>query len=41
MCFALWQGRTYFLEVTVDLHTASQHSDLRDAARMVESLRFT
>jgi hypothetical protein len=41
MCFALWHGQTYYLEVTVELHTASQNSDLRDAARMIESLRFT
>lgn len=41
MCFALWQGRAYYLEVTVELHTASQNSDLRDASRLIESLRFT
>ena len=40
MCFALWQGRVYYMEVTVELRTAAQNSDLRDAARMVESLRF-
>jgi hypothetical protein len=41
MCFALWQGRVYHMEVTVELRTATQNSDLRDAARMIESLRFT
>lgn len=41
MCFALWQGRIYYLEVTVELHTASQDTDLRDTARMIESLHFT
>ncbi|HLJ82122.1 MAG TPA: hypothetical protein VKT52_11580 [Ktedonobacterales bacterium] len=41
MCFALWQNRAYYLEVTVDLHTASQDNDLRDASRLIESLRFT
>ena len=41
MCFALWQGRAYYLEVTMELHTASQDIDLRDASRLIESLRFT
>jgi hypothetical protein len=41
MCFALWQGRAYYMEVTVKLHTASQALDMRDAARLIESLRFT
>jgi hypothetical protein len=41
MCFALWQGRVYYMEVTVNLHTASQDTDLRNAARLIESLRFT
>lgn len=41
MCFTLWQGRAYYMEVTVELHTASQDSDLRNAAHMIESLRFT
>lgn len=41
MCFALWQDRAYYLEVTVELHTASQDSDLRDASRLIASLRFT
>lgn len=41
MCFALWQGRAYYVEVTVQLHTTSQDTDLRDATLMIESLRFT
>ena len=41
MCFALWQDRAYYVEITVELHTASQDSDLRDASRLIESLRFT
>jgi hypothetical protein len=41
MCFALWQGRVYYMEVTVELHTASRDTDLRDAARLIESLRFS
>jgi hypothetical protein len=40
MCFALWQSRAYYVEVTVQLHTASQVADLRGATDMLNSLRF-
>jgi hypothetical protein len=42
MCFALWHGRAYYVEVAVQLHhTATKARDLRDAAQLIESLRFT
>jgi hypothetical protein len=40
MCFALWQGRAYYVEVTVQLHTATQAADARNANSMLNSLRF-
>lgn len=42
MCFALWQGRAYYVEVAVQLHhTDTKDRDLRDAVQLIESLRFT
>jgi hypothetical protein len=41
MCFALWQGRVYYVEVTVELHTATRDVDLHAAAHLIESLHFT
>lgn len=42
MCFALWHGRAYYVEVAVQLHhTTTEDSDLRDAASIIESLHFT
>lgn len=41
LCFALWQGRAYAVEGSVQLHTASQEIDLPALAQLLESLRFT
>lgn len=42
MCFALWHGRAYYVEVAVQLHhTTTEDSDLRAAASIIESLHFT
>jgi hypothetical protein len=42
MCFALWHGRVYYVEATVQLHhTATKDRDLRAAAQLIESVHFT
>jgi hypothetical protein len=40
LCYALWQGRTYALWVTVWPDSSDVSGDLRDAAHFMESVRF-